>query len=160
VEVIFDRKVHLISRFFSKLCSFEHFLYKELDDVYHDVSAVMAECMVQGADIIALKVKRKALLLSHQMALTSSAGYAIYGLFLFYFFRRERAVGDMKASDASASKSILPQTYAPPPPPLWRRRRPPPAAQMWNPLLWTATCSLPLQALRLKRCSRQVKVDA
>jgi hypothetical protein len=31
--------------------------FKELDDVYHDVSAVMAECMVQGADMIAMKVR-------------------------------------------------------------------------------------------------------
>jgi len=30
--------------------------WQELDDVYHDVSAVMAECMVQGADMISMKV--------------------------------------------------------------------------------------------------------
>ena len=32
------------------------FFSKELDDVYHDVSAVVAETMVQGADIMAIKV--------------------------------------------------------------------------------------------------------
>lgn len=31
--------------------------FQELDDVYHDVSAVVAETMVQGADIMAIKVK-------------------------------------------------------------------------------------------------------
>ena len=31
-------------------------LLQELDDVYHDVSAVVAETIIQGADVISLKV--------------------------------------------------------------------------------------------------------
>ena len=31
-------------------------MFQELDDVYHDVSAVVAETLVQGADVMALKV--------------------------------------------------------------------------------------------------------
>ena len=34
----------------------EYLLLQELDDVYHDVSAVVAETLIQGADIMALKV--------------------------------------------------------------------------------------------------------
>ena len=30
---------------------------QELDDVYHDVSSVVADTMIQGADVMALKVK-------------------------------------------------------------------------------------------------------
>ena len=32
-------------------------LLQEIDDVYHDVSAVAAETLIQGADIISLKVR-------------------------------------------------------------------------------------------------------
>ena len=32
-------------------------LLQELDDVYHDVSAVVAETIIQGADVISLKVR-------------------------------------------------------------------------------------------------------
>ena len=32
---------------------------QELDDVYHDVSAVVAETMVQGAEIMAIKVRTR-----------------------------------------------------------------------------------------------------
>ena len=32
-------------------------LLQELDDVYHDVSAVVAETIIQGADVISIKVK-------------------------------------------------------------------------------------------------------
>ena len=34
----------------------KYLLLQELDDVYHDVSAVVAETLIQGADIMALKV--------------------------------------------------------------------------------------------------------
>ena len=33
-------------------------LLQELDDVYHDVSGVVAETLIQGADIISLKVSK------------------------------------------------------------------------------------------------------
>ena len=33
-------------------------LLQELDDVYHDVSAVVAETIIQGADVISVKVKK------------------------------------------------------------------------------------------------------
>ncbi len=32
---------------------------QELDDVYHDVSAVVAETMIQSAEIMAIKVRLK-----------------------------------------------------------------------------------------------------
>ena len=33
-------------------------LLQELDDVYHDVSAVVAETIIQGADVISMKVRK------------------------------------------------------------------------------------------------------
>ena len=33
--------------------------FQELDDVYHDSSAVVAETLVQGADIVSLKVRER-----------------------------------------------------------------------------------------------------
>ena len=40
---------------------------QELDYVYHDVSAVMTESLMQGADIIALKVRSFLLKLHYQI---------------------------------------------------------------------------------------------
>ena len=34
--------------------------FQQLDDVYHDVSGVMAETLVQSTDVIALKVRKMA----------------------------------------------------------------------------------------------------
>ena len=33
-------------------------LLQELDDVYHDVSAVVAETIINGADVISVKVRK------------------------------------------------------------------------------------------------------
>ena len=35
-----------------------YYFFQELDYVYHDVSAVMTESLMQGADMIAMKVRK------------------------------------------------------------------------------------------------------
>ena len=85
---------------------------QELDDVYHDVSAVVAETLIQGADIISIKVRKYSCILytvvnielDHDKTLSGKCCSKIIQLFIFwtttvfidaYYYRQHKLFIDL-----------------------------------------------------------------